>query len=279
MLFGASLGLLCAPSGSGQILVAHGTLPSFEVASIKPWKASLRPIGAAAPIKVDPVRRIANLESDRIHFIGQIGLFVMDAYHLPIGSERRLLKAPRWVNSEEDRYEIVAKIDPSMFAAMKKMAPERQREEVELLEQSLLSERFHLRAHVETRGQAAVYALVVDKGGPRLTPSREGEETSLSSRRNEITAQAVTLDQFARSPLWTPIGERPVVNQTGLTGSYDFTLTWRSDEPDGTGAVQGESDLPYLFDAIREQLGLKVIDAKAPLEVLVFDSIERPSKN
>ncbi len=203
----------------------------------------------------------------------------MDAYNLPVGSEKRVLKTPRWAESESDRYEIVAKIEPAMFAAMKKMTPEHQREQVQLLEQSLLAERFHLRVHRETRGQTPVYALVVDKGEPKITPARNGEESRLSSLQNEITAQAVTLDEFARSPLWTPIGERIVLNHTGLTGRYDFRLKWRSDDLEEAGAVQGGSDLPYLFDAMREQLGLKVIDAKAPLEVLVIDNIERPSKN
>ena len=272
-------GSICAASVCGQILMTQGPLPSFEVASIKPWKASVRPTAATVPVKMDPVHRVQSLESSRVHFIGQVDLLLMDAYNLPIGSERRIMKAPRWAESESDRYEIVARIDPVMFAAMKKMTPEQQREQVQRMEQSLLAERFHLRAHRETRGQAPVYALVVDKTGPKITPARTGEESRLSALRNEITAQAVTLDEFARSPLWTPIGERFVVNQTGLTGSYDFSLRWRSDDLEEAGTVQGGSDLPYLFDAIWEQLGLKVVDAKAPLEVLVIDHIERPSEN
>lgn len=266
-------------SATGQIFLAHEPTPSFEVASIKPWKASVLPTAAAAPIKGDPMQRVRVLENDRVHFIGQLDLFLMEAYNLPIGSEKRILKAPRWADSEADRYEIVAKIDASTFAAMKKMTPEHQREQIQILEQSLLAERFHLKVHVETKGQTSVYALVVDKGGLKITPSKDGEESRISSLRNEITAEAVTLDQFAHSPLWTPIGQRFVINRTGLTGTYDFTLRWRSDDLHEAGTVQGESDLPYLFDAIREQLGLKVVDSKAPLEVLVIDNLERPSKN
>jgi uncharacterized protein (TIGR03435 family) len=56
-------------------------------------------------------------------------------------------------------------------------------------------------------------------------------------------------------------------------------LKWRSEPLDDSGAVQAGDDLPPLFDAIREQLGLKIIDAKAPLEVIVIDHIERPSRN
>ena len=226
-----------------------------------------------APIKIDPGQHVHRQETDRIHFIGQVGLFIMKAYNLPIASERRILKGPQWVESESDRYEVEAKIDASQFAAMQKMTPEKQQEQVALMEQSLLAERFNLKVHFEIRGETPVYALVVAKGGPKLTPSKAGETTSLSARKNEITAQAVTLNQFVHSPLWAPIGDRFVLDQTGLTGTYDFTLKWRSDPLDESG------DLPDLFDAIREQLGLKVIDAKTPLEVIVIDHIERPSKN
>ena len=276
---GVFLGMLGANPMNGQILHASGPLPSFEVATVKPWKPSIRPLTAPAPIKMDPVQRIRHQETDRVHFIGQINLLIMDAYNLPIGSESRILKGPKWVDSEADRYEVEAKIDESLFAALQKMTPEQQHEEVALLEQSLLAERFNLTVHFAIRGETPVYALVVAQGGPKLALAKDGETTKLSFLQNEITAQAVTLQQFARSPLWTPIGKRLVVDQTGLTGTYDFTLQWRPDSLDQADPTQGAGDLPPLFDAIREQLGLKVIDSKAPLEVIIIDRIERPSKN
>jgi len=269
------MAVVCVLPVDAQILHASGPLPSFEVATIKPWKAT--PLQAAAkmspPIKIDPAQHVQPPTTHRIHFIGQIDLLIMDAYNLPIGSDRRILNGPKWVDSESDRYEIEAKIDDKLFAAMQTMTPEQQHEQVALMEQSLLAERFNLKIHSEKRGETPVYALTVAKDGPRLTPSKDWETTQISFTRDKITAQAVTLDQFARSPLWTPIGDRLVVNKTGLTGTYDFTLNWRSDPLDESG------DLPPLFNAIQEQLGLKIIDAKAPLEVLVIDHIERPSKN
>jgi uncharacterized protein (TIGR03435 family) len=271
--------MLGANPMNGQILHASGPLPSFEVATVKPWKPSARPISAPVMAKLDPVQGARRQETDRVHFIGQIDLLIMDAYNLPVGSERRILKGPRWVDSEADRYEVEGKIDASMFAALQRMTPEQQHEQVALLEQSLLAERFNLKVHFEIRGEASVFALVVAQGGPKLVPAKDGETTSLSRLKNEITAQAVTLEQFARSPLWTPIGDRLVLDKTGLNGKYDFTLKWRPDSLDESGAVESADDLPPLFDAIREQLGLKVVDAKAPLEVIVIDRIERPTRN
>jgi uncharacterized protein (TIGR03435 family) len=277
-VFFALLGVACAVPMNGQILHASGPLPSFEVATVKPWRTEPSPMTApgsapVVPLMIDPGQHVQRQETDRIHFIGQVGLLIMKAYNLPIGSERRILKGSQWVESESDRYAVEAKIDASRFAAMQTMTPEQQQEQVCLMEQSLLAERFNLKVDFEIRGETPVYALIVAKGGPKLTPSKNGETTSLSARKDEITAQAVTLDQFAHSPLRTPIGDRHVVDQTGLTGTYDFTLKWRSDPLDESG------DMPDLFTAIHAQLGLKAIDSKGPLEVIVIDHIERPSRN
>jgi uncharacterized protein (TIGR03435 family) len=143
------------------------------------------------PIKIDPVQRIQRQDSNPVHFIGQIDLLIMEAYNLPIGSDRRILNGPRWVDSEADRYEVEAKIDASMFAAMQTMTPEQQHQQVALMEQSLLAERFNLKVHFERRGEAPVYALIVAKGGPKLTPSKDGEATKLSYFKNKLSAQAV----------------------------------------------------------------------------------------
>jgi uncharacterized protein (TIGR03435 family) len=116
---------------------------------------------------------------------------------------------------------------------MQKTTPAQQREQVDLMEQSLLADRFKLKVNFDTR-EMPVYALVIAKGGTKLTPSKDGESSKLFSlpdnhQQNEMTANAVTLDQFAHSPLWGG-GGRLVVDQTGLKGTYDFTLKWRSEQ-------------------------------------------------
>ena len=140
---------------------------------------------------------------------------------------------------------------------MQKMTTAQQQKQVELMEQSLLEDRFQLKLHFETRDMP-VYALVVSKGGPKLSLGREGEPSRLTTLRtdkgNELIASEVTLDDFVHSPLLTgPAGARPVLDHTGLKGTYNFTLKWSSELTDPGG------DAPSFFTAIQEQLGLRLV--------------------
>jgi uncharacterized protein (TIGR03435 family) len=218
--------------------------------------------------------------TDRVHMILPVMILIESAYNLPPDS-KRVVGGPDWLR-QDIQYEIQAKIEDSLFAAMKKMTPAQQREQVDLMEQSLLADRFKLKVHFETR-EMPVYALVVAKGGSKLTPAKDGEPTRLTrlnnGQGNEMVATAVTLDQFVHSPLLKP-GGRQVVDQTGLKGAYDFTLKSGSDQLVAAGIGQeSEANAPSLFTAIQEQLGLRLIPSKAPLEVIVVDHIEKPSEN
>jgi len=273
-----AFGSVPMPPVHAQILHATAPLPSFEVATVRPWQPpQMIPPPVPAPTGLPDVRptgpprrwdpgRPGGQRTDRVHVIGQVSILLQLAFNLPVGSERQIVGAPGWVMSEADRYEIQAKIDSSLFAAMQTMTPTQQREQVDLLEQSLLADRFKLKVHFETREQPA-FALVVVKGGSKLTPAKPGETPQLSASANETTGTAVTLDQFVHSPLLRPEG-RIVIDQTGLTGAYDFT-------------IKGEdgADPASFFTLIQEQLGLKLVPAKAPVEVIVIDHIEKPSEN
>jgi bla regulator protein BlaR1 len=220
--------------------------------------------------------------TDRVHFIGQAEIFIASAYNLPVASESRIVGGPDWLNRESNRYEIQAKIDDLSYAAMQKMTPAQQREQVALMEQSLLADRFKLKVHFETRAMP-VYALVIAKSGAKLTPAESGETSKLFTLDNdqgsEITATAVTLEEFVRSPLLRT-GGRLVLDQTGLKGKYDFTLKFGSEQFAATGIGQESgADTPSIFTAIREQLGLRLVPSKGPVEVIVIDHIERPSAN
>jgi uncharacterized protein (TIGR03435 family) len=75
---------------------------------------------------------------------------------------------------------------------------------------------------------------------------------------------------------------RPVLDDTGLTGIYDFSLKWSSPEPAKSGdnaAITSDADAPSLFTAVQEQLGLRLVAAKAPMKVVIIDHIETPSAN
>ncbi len=277
---------------SGQILHAAGRRPSFEVATIKPWKRTLGAppdganlSGAAVPgrVKVAPLDA-GPRPTDQVHLILPISILITLAYNLPVGSESRILGGPDWLRQDIDQFEIHAKIEDSEYAAMQKMTLAEQHERVALMEQSLLAERFRLKVHFETR-EMPVFALAVAKGGAKLNPAKNEESRRISTLANEqgreMTAIGVTLEQFVLSPLLSgPAGGRPVVDQTGLQGAFDFTLKWTNEQLAASArAEEVGADAPPFFTAIREQLGLLLVPSKAPLEVIVIDHIEQPSAN
>jgi len=122
--------------------------------------------------------------------------------------------------------------------------------------------------------EQTVLALVPAKGGPKLNDATAEEGTGMNTsggqHRSRAVATATSMELLA-GYLGNRLG-RIVVDKTGLAGRYDFTLEWAPDE-----AV--ESPAPPLITALREQLGLRLETQKSPVEVLVIDSLERPTEN
>ena len=262
------------------MLHADGPLPSFEVVSIKLFQPKPMPMPPPGEqiihqqvMRIGPERGGAQ-KTDRVQMILNLQELIASAYDVPFGFEgRRIIGGPDWMRSQ--RYQIDAKIDDSQFAAMQKLAPYDQRTQVKLMQQALLADRFKLKVHFETREMPA-FELVVAKGGPKLTPAATpGERTQLGMLNDTFTATNATLDQWIHSPF---MGGRNVINRTGLDGAYDFSLKWsnRTDAADPQDGAPGE---PTLFTAVQEQLGLKLVPTKAPVEVIVVDHIEQPSEN
>lgn len=140
-----------------------------------------------------------------------------------------------------------------------------------LMLQSLLADRFQLKMHREKR-DLPVYFLVVAKGGLRLKPSAPGAESSVqlgSGVMTQMTGTKQTMEQLAHSLSGAGVG-RPVIDRTGIAGTYDFKLSWAPD--------LSASDKPSMFAALQEA-GLKLESGKAPTDVLVIDHAERPSDN
>jgi uncharacterized protein (TIGR03435 family) len=151
--------------------------------------------------------------------------------------------------------------------------------------QSLLTERFKLKFHLDAKPTGG-YSLVVAKNGPKLTKSAPDAESSMrlgsGTSHAEMTVSKWTMEQFAsqlsflaghvESGALVPV---PVVDTTGMVGNYDFKLKWADDkDPDA------DLSLPSLFTALQEQLGLKLEPLKnASAQVLVIDSVDRPSGN
>jgi bla regulator protein BlaR1 len=278
-----------------EIVHASGPLPVFEVATVKLMKPEVLIAlsegaatggagsagGGAATVGGEKVVRETSVHmfygegplTDRVHLRWKAKMLIEIAYGLPIGSELRVVGGPEWIDNDADRYEMQGKIDDATFAAMQTMPVAERNRQVNLMEQALLADRFALKVHFEKR-QLPVYALVVAKGGPKLREAKPDEVARLTGtgngQNNVLDAQALTLAQLVRSPLLRP-GGRMVVDQTGLTGRYDFTLKSSSGDADATG--------PSLFTAMEEQLGLKLVSTKAPVEVIVVDHVERPGEN
>jgi uncharacterized protein (TIGR03435 family) len=150
----------------------------------------------------------------------------------------------------------------------------------------LLVDRFQLKFHWETRDLSA-YALVLGKKGATLTQSKDDahgppaffiQANGVASRT--LTAKNVGLGELAHM-LQSNVVDRPVVDQTRLQGKYDFVLKWADESQGGAGAerAQESGDVPGIFTAMQEQLGLKLSAEKTAVRVMVIDGVERPSAN
>lgn len=183
--------------------------------------------------------------------------------------ESQTVNLPGWARS--DLFEVAAKMDPDTYAGFRKLAGDEQERQWRGMIQTILADRFRMVAHSESRPMP-VYALVAAKGGTRLRPSNSHEEAGWSTGHGRITGRAMEMPNLADR--LSDALSRMVVDQTGLTGAYDISLTWTPDDERGP-ADSG----PSLFTAIDEQLGLRLEFTRAPVPVLVIDRIEKPSPN
>jgi uncharacterized protein (TIGR03435 family) len=150
------------------------------------------------------------------------------------------------------------------------------RDKVDEMLRMLLTERFQLKVHTESRNLPA-YALVVSNGGSKLQPST-GTSGPRNTKLGQLIMPKMSVAELAQV-LEFDLG-RPVIDRTGLTGDFAIHLEWTR-EPDRTAAGDFPSDQsrPSIFSALQEQLGLKLESVKAPVDVLVIDRVELPSAN
>jgi uncharacterized protein (TIGR03435 family) len=151
-------------------------------------------------------------------------------------------------------------------------------DDLHLMLRSLLEERFQLKVHREQREQA-VYALTVDKAGPKMKV-HEPVETDYPPIRGggpgERVATNAHMSYFAF--YLSQVLDRWVLDKTGLNDRYDFTVQWVPDRPVREGG-EPVPDGPTVFAALKDQLGLKLEPAKGPVEYLVIDRVEKLSGN
>ena len=179
---------------------------------------------------------------------------------------------------ESQKYDITAKPDTDGTPSVKQLKS---------MLKKLLAERFQLAFHHDKK-ELSVYALTVAKGGPKLNKS-EGDPNGLPglffAGRMVLNVRNAALMDFT-GLMQATVLDRPVVDQTGLAGRWDFTLKWTPDETQFGGQIPGPpaptdaADAPPdLFTAIQQQLGLKFEPAKTAVDVLVIDKAEKPSEN
>ena len=143
---------------------------------------------------------------------------------------------------------------------------------------AVLADRFHLKLHTEVR-QLPVYNLVISSGGLKLKPYPPGPPPADAGGvvgNTELNATYAQLPGLAN--MLSDALNRNVIDQTGLTGSYDVHLKWTTDQALDSGNGKPSQD-PPLFTALQEQLGLKLIPAKGPVQTWVVDHVERPTEN
>jgi uncharacterized protein (TIGR03435 family) len=242
-----------APAAAGLVILAVLTgvtlaqdakePPRFEVASIKPSKQE----GGRSSMSFTPGGGIRSVNQTMESEI----LSAFDIHSF------QLTGAPAWIKDE--RFDITATTPPSSDP-----------NEAGARLQTLLTERCKLAVHWDTKEMTA-YVLTVDKKGSKLKDS-VGENTSMRVGPGVITFVAGDMESLAEN-LSGNLG-RPVVDQTGLAGKYDFTLKWTPDPNDPDGAWGAA-----VLTALREQLGLRLDSQKAPARILVIDHIERPTAN
>ena len=209
--------------------------------------------------------------------------FIVQAFGLALSDQ--IAGLPSWANSE--RFDIEAKVASADVAAFKKLTLD----QVRLMARPILTDRFKLLSHEEKK-VLPFYALEVAKGGSKLQLSTMSSEdpnartgtigmgrapNANGAVMNDLTARGVTMDRLASVLSQQGLG-RVVLDNTGLTGRYDFKLTWTSDSGTATPNPADTSG-PSIFTALSEQLGIKLDPQKGPVPVLVIDHIEEPSPN
>jgi len=233
--------------------MAQTAAPVFEVASIKASSSD------GSRDKTTPGTLLENGETLR--------QLVTVAFEV---KDFQVTGGPAWMDA--DRYDIVAKAS----------GPANDQQLFRML-QSLLEDRFHLRTHRESK-MFPGHALVVARNGIKAQPAADPQHPSRNSHDGSLTAKAVSMAQLAQ---W--LGRRtgePVVDNTGLSKVYDFTLTWdpASDRFDplasgAGGAVAADPKHLPLTLALEDQLGLRLVARKVPVEMIVIDGAEKPDLN
>lgn len=275
--------------------LATAQKPSFDVASVKP----------AAPQEMGRIMMRVGGDPGMVDYKSvSLRLLLTRAF----GVKDYQIVGPDWMST-------------AMFDVQARLPPETSEENRRLMFQTLLEERFGLKFHKETK-DAPIYSLVVAKNGPKLTPAKEAPPNALKlpdspgyvpppnqrpagppsaanmrpgmmmmrveNGRFHLVTNAMNMSGIC-DMLSRQVG-RPVIDDTGLTGYYDFDIEFKpepgamrgllppkgGDEgPAGGGPAPESVEAPSIFTAVQDQLGLKLEPKRGPIETIVVDHIEK----
>jgi bla regulator protein blaR1 len=272
---------------------SNGRLPSFETASIKPDTLQT-PLVAGRLLPGMPLSAVnVNVDDGNFSATTIVMAMIMDAYGPMDGngsrpgflSTEQVLGGPAWIRT--DFYQVNAKVSDSIVnGEWKKLSIPQRLNEAMLMLRSLLIDRFKLHVKHETK-VLPTFEVVVAKDGPKITededktgnrPCRMTGIPGEGPRKRGFDVTSCHLSDFLGLIALLPgARNRPLVDKTGLHGRYSFKLHWTPRGP-GMPKPAEPSDAPFLV-ALREQLGLNIVSAKAPVDVIVIEHIERPTPN
>jgi uncharacterized protein (TIGR03435 family) len=260
--------------------------PKFDVVSVKPCKPGTAKGGDSSPGRL-------SIGCALLADVDNTGL-IQQAYNRYASGQMSSPKiipiegAPDWIHSETFEFDAKSDGHPSITMMMGPMM------------QALLEDRFKLKIHRETR-QGPVYELALGKGSPKLKPfegtcapvvaghplptlaSGEHYCRRMVSPRGSVDIEGGTISDLVG--LLGMALDRPIIDKTGLTNYFEIHLKFSADESPvpqrsiGDLGAATAPDAPGIFQAIQEQLGLRLVPAKGPVEVLVIEHIERPTDN
>jgi bla regulator protein BlaR1 len=264
-------GILHLTPGRGaasQTETTNGVVPTFATVTITPSKppSIVRPPG----LMFGPREFMSKN--------GPLQQVIRAAYGV---EDDRIVGAPDWLNS--DKYDFEAKADDSAANDPRKLSFDQHVSEEAQMLQQVLADRLKLALHRETR-DLPVYALVLASGGPKLHESKPGDTYPNGfkspdgiarpggihfERGNKLIAQGVPIAALVRQS--EMLLNRTLVDETGLSGVYDFTLQIPALPP-----IEASRRMRILSTALEQELGLRLEPRTVPMEVLVIDHVERP---
>ena len=276
---------------SAVLLVVAACLPLIATAQDRPipLAASTNPANTASPansasfsyevVSIKPIKIEAGMSlggwfADDGFTLRGVSLETLVDQAYPIFTPDQVEGLPH--DAMFENYTVQAKMDEETAARFQKLSRDQQIDTMRTMMQQVLADRFKLKVHKETR-QMPIYNLVIAKKGPKFKETPEGQKGNNTGGFGEISGDNIEMKQI--SMMLSGSVRRLVIDKTGLTGNYTLSLKWNpldgpNVSPEFANQFKGR---PGIFDALEEQLGLKLEPAKGPVDVYVIDHIEQPS--